>query len=504
MILPFLGIAQVDSLTYYVDMWGGGANQPYMPHWLVANRYGVIDDDHSQVGLLKAGGTSFFRINKQITIEAGLEGIARTSFTRAGSDIFIQQGYVKAKYGIFELSGGRVERTLGTHAEHISSGSLAISGNARPIPQFTLSVPDYAKVPFTKGYLEFKGTFAHGWLGKERYIKNALLHEKSFYLKAGGRFKVNVSAGMVHLVTWGGELPNGNKLPMGIDNYLNVILAQSAVNIDSSDQFQIGEAANAVGDNIGVYDFGLHLKLKDHDLSVYHQTPFEDWTGSRLARNKDRLLGINLKSKRQNHWLESIVYEFVSTKYQSGPTLPGGPNDQPGAKDKYGNDFGGRDNYYNNYLYKTGWAYQGHIIGTPLFYTKSRMKLYDPSFVDPDEKGFNFNIVNNRVVAHHFGILGHYQNQWKYKVLATFTKNLGTYGGINGGINRWGSIENPEAPYAFRPPKRQYYFLTEVERKFLSNLTFHLSIGVDTGEIYQSVGMLGGIRWRMINLPAED
>ena len=60
MILPFLGIAQVDSLTYYVDMWGGGANQPYMPHWLVASRYGVIDDDHSQVGLLKRAAPHFF------------------------------------------------------------------------------------------------------------------------------------------------------------------------------------------------------------------------------------------------------------------------------------------------------------------------------------------------------------------------------------------------------------------------------------------------------------
>nr|WKN40025.1 capsule assembly Wzi family protein [Tunicatimonas sp. TK19036] len=494
--LPMLGFAQLDSLTYQVDMWGGAANQPYMPHWLVANRFGVLDYDHNRAGLLKAGLTSHFRVNKHFTIEAGLEGIARTTFSNTDNNLFLQQGYVKAKYGIFELSGGRIERTLGNHAEHISSGSMAISGNARPIPQIMISVPEYAKVPFTNGYVEFKGTFTHGWFAQDRrYIRNALLHEKSFYLKAGGKSKINVSAGIIHLVTWGGKLPNGKKLPMGFDNYVNVILAQSAVNIDSTDSFQIGEAANAVGDNLGVYDFAVHIKLKEYDINIYHQTPFEDWTGSRLARNKDRLLGINLSSKRKDHWFESIVYEFIYTKYQSGPTLPGGPDDIPGAKDKYGNDFGGRDNYYNNYLYKTGWAYNDHIIGTPLFYTKSRMKLYDPTFIDPDEKGFNFNIVNNRVVAHHFGIIGHYQNKWKYKVMATFSRNLGTYGGINGGITHWGSIENPDAPYAFKPAKNQNYFLTSIERRLFPHLTLHIAAGIDTGEIYNSTGLLAGLRW---------
>ncbi|MEM8969400.1 MAG: hypothetical protein AAGE93_23480, partial [Bacteroidota bacterium] len=148
----------------------------------------------------------------------------------------------------------------------------------------------------------------------------------------------------------------------------------------------------------------------------------------------------------------------------------------------------------------SGWTYQDRIIGTPLFYTKSRMKLYDPTFVDPDEGGFNFNIVNNRVVAHHFGITGNYKDYWKYKLLATFSTNYGTYGGINGGINGWGSIENPDAPYAFRPPKNQQYFLTEIERETSSGFTFYVNIGIDVGEIYQANGILAGLRWEAHHL----
>lgn len=502
-LIPLLGTAQLDSIRFQADMWMGAANQPYMPHWLVANRFGIFDYDRHQVGLLRASATSYFRVSDKFTLEAALDGVARTSFNSSDNDLLVQQGYVKATYGIFEFTGGRIERTLGTHSEQISSGSLAISGNARPVPQLLLSVPEYADVPFTNGYLEFKGTYAHGWFGQDRYIKNAWLHEKSLYLKGGGKFKLNISAGIVHLVTWGGELPNGNKLPAGLDNYFNVVLAQSATNIDSSDQFQIGEAANAVGDNIGVYDFGVHLKLKEHMLMVYHQTPFEDWTGSRLLRNKDRLLGISLTTKQPNHWLEGVVYEFLSTTYQSGPNLPGGPNHSLGSKDKYGNDYGGRDNYYNNYLYKTGWVYQNQIIGTPLFYTNRRMRLYEPDFVEPDRSNFNFNVVNNRVIAHHFGMRGQFRQQWKYRVLATFTKNLGTYGGLNGGINHWGSIENPDAPYAFRPPPRQHYFLTEIERRLPSNLTLSLAVGVDSGQLYRSLGVLGGIRWSLVKTPHE-
>ena len=145
-------------------------------------------------------------------------------------------------------------------------------------------------------------------------------------------------------------------------------------------------------------------------------------------------------------------------------------------------------------LYKTGWTYQDRIIGTPLFFTKSRTRLYVPGFVEPDQDNFDFNVVNNRVVAHHVGIEG-YLRQAQYKLLSTFTRNYGTYGGLNNGIRYWGSIENPDAEYAFKPAQRQAYFLLEVaSHPFSQQWSLLTSVAWDVGQLTNNVGILIGLR----------
>lgn len=487
--------AQLDTVNYHIGLLTGLSNQNYFPHYITANRFGILNDQDYAVGLFLGGAETNFKASKNWSFGLGFNAIAKLLYIQQQTNVFLQEGYLKAKFNVVELSAGRMKRTLGTHAEDISTGSLALSGNALPIPQILLAVNDYATVPFTKGFVEFKGSYAHAWLGQERYIKDAYLHEKSFYLKFGGEYKINFSAGLVHYVVWSGKAPVVGRLPSSFKDYLRVIRGKSAEEVDTNHPTPvIGEAANALGDHKGIYDFGLYVHLKDVDLLLYHQTPFEDWTGTRLFRNRDRLLGVNIKNKSKNKIVSSVVYEFLFTKYQSGPGKPGGPNDPPGDSG-YGYDYGGRDNYYNNYLYKTGWVYKNRIIGTPLFYTKQRMKFYDKNFIDPDEKLFNFKIINNRIIAHHIGIQGIVSNSFQYKFLSTFTKNYGTYGGINGGINKWGSIENPDLEYAFKPPKNQNYFLLEIEsHPFSKSWSLLTAITWDVGELYQNLGMLIGLR----------
>ncbi len=481
-----------DTLRYELGTQAASASQQYLPHWLTANRFGVLDDAEYAVGLLRGAATYQRPLTKRFRLKAGLDVIAKAPFAGELSPrLLLQQGYVRLHYGIFELSGGRQQRTLGTQADDLTTGSLSVSGNARPIPQILAAVPEYSAVPFTRGYVEFKGTFAHGWLGNDRFVKGAWLHQKSLFIRVGGSFWLNGSAGLVHNVVWAGENERVGDLPSGLSDFWQVANGREAKGVDTTNLFLLGEKS-ALGDNLGVYDFSLLFKTKNYHFLIYHQTPFEDWTGSRLARNRDRLLGINLTVPKGNRWIESVVYEYVYTKYQSGPTIPGAPNGPP--TDKFGNDFGGRDNYYNNYLYKTGWVYQDRIIGTPLFFTKSRARRYIPGFVDPDEAGFNFNVVNNRVVAHHIGVKGSVK-EISYRILSTFSTNYGTYGGINGGINSWGSIENPDAPYAFKPAKRQAYLLLEVEsHPFSKHWSLLTSVAVDAGQLTDNVGVLVGLR----------
>ncbi len=395
-----------DTISYYLGTQTAIASQDYLPHWITANRFGILDDSEYAVGLLRGEATYKHQFTSKLCISAGVDVLAKISYTAEQSPrLRLQQGYVDVRYGIFTLSGGRQQQTLGSQAKDISTGSLSLSGNARPIPQIMAAVPEYSPVPFTKGWAEFKGTFAHGWLGRDRFVYQPYLHSKSLYLRLGGAFAVNIAAGIVHNSIWGGEL-NNTQLPSSLRDYWDVIFARSADESHAGGGVK-GEIANAIGDNMGLYDLSLLLKTQNYHFLLYHQTPFEDESGNNPF-NKDRLLGMHVISQQADKWLQSIVYEFVSTKYQSGPSRPGSVDDGPGSTDRFGYRFGGRDNYYNNYLYKTGWVYQDRVIGTPLFFTQSRARLYIPDFIDPD-KAFNFNIVNNRIVAHHIGAKGQVQ-----------------------------------------------------------------------------------------------
>lgn len=491
LLLTSPALAQ-DSLHYRVGVHAAVASQEYLPHWATANRFGVLDDADYAVSYLRGAVTYHRSLTKSLRLEAGLDLLAKAPFAGELSPrLLLQQGYVSLRYGIFELTGGRQQRVLGTQVAELTTGSLSVSGNARPIPQILAAVPEYSAVPFTRGYVEFKGTFAHGWMGNDRFVQGAWLHQKSLFVRVGGPFWLNGSAGLVHNVLWGGMYPGVGQLPNGLDDFWQVVRGKGAKGVDVSIPVLLGETS-ALGDNLGVYDFSLLIKTKNYHFLVYHQTPFEDWTGSRLSRNRDRLLGFNVTVPKADRWIESFVYEYLYTKYQSGPTIPGGPGDAP--TDKFGNDFGGRDNYYNNAIYKTGWVYQDRIIGTPLFFTEARMRHYVPGFKEPDNSGFDFNVVNNRVVAHHVGVKGAVKGVG-YRLLTTFSTNFGTYGGINGGIGEWGSIENPDAPYAFRPAQRQDYYMLEVEsHPFSAQWSLLTSLAWDRGQLSNNLGLMVGLR----------
>ena len=57
--------------------------------------------------------------------------------------------------------GNRSDRSERSDRYPLSSGSLLYSGNVRPITKVAVS-SNYIPVPFTKGYIEFKGYLSHG------------------------------------------------------------------------------------------------------------------------------------------------------------------------------------------------------------------------------------------------------------------------------------------------------------------------------------------------------
>ena len=75
----------------------------------------------------------------------------------------------------------------------------------------------------------------------------------------------------------------------------------------------------------------------------------------------------------------------------------------------------GRDNYYNHYIYQSGWTYRNKVIGNPLF-SVGRSNIKDQIY-----------IINNRIKSHHIGLLGYLNHQLRYKIFLTQSKNYGTY-----------------------------------------------------------------------------
>ena len=122
--------------------------------------------------------------------------------------VFLQQAYAQVGYGNWRLRAGRYLEATGEMDHSLSSGSLGISGNALPLPKVDLAVVNFTPVPFTHGWVQFKGQFAHGWFGKTPAIQGAYLHQKSLYLRVGKK-RLHVYGGLTHFAQWGGTFASG-------------------------------------------------------------------------------------------------------------------------------------------------------------------------------------------------------------------------------------------------------------------------------------------------------
>ena len=118
------------------------------------------------------------------------------------------------------------------------------------------------------------------------------------------------------------------------------------------------------------------------------------------------MLGAELNLK-YGTWLRNIVFEYIYTKYQSGPIYHDHTTE-------ISDHLGGIDDYYNHGTYP-GWQHWGQVIGNPIY----RSPLYN-------EDGQLY-IENNRFMAYHLGFDGQPSDRLGYRVLATYQKGWGTY-----------------------------------------------------------------------------
>lgn len=478
----------------------------YTPFWFVSNNSGrITESSSSQLAWINSVFLPV-ELGGGLSIASGMELVLRETTKES----YINQLFVNLKYGNLLLRVGRESFTLAQYNDEIGLGSMFLSNNARPFTRIGLGFYEYTPLPFLKDYLQVKGAFQLGKLTDDRGgrgTRDPWIQEKFFYLKTAGT-KLNVWVGMNHSVLMGGTHPNGERIP--VDFWASFIGGKSG---KFTNKFE-GEVSNAAGAHFGLFDFGAELKLQGRHLDLYYQKPITDGSGIRGIFNmkQDKILGVNIISSDERI-INQMIIEYIRTDHQSGRGTPDYVYDKeiPAYQDpemnatflrenfgldvqrvtyreyrsyldqflNHGYASGGRDDYYNNYLYFNGNSFHSRALGTPLFYTRSVRSRNSRLSFSEGEQFF----VNNRVKAVHFGVSGWLSHSIRYRLLETFSVNYGTYAGLYGGRYSWDEQED----YFFKGGKSQNYFLAEATYQFGTiPMAITLSIGNDSGEVFES------------------
>jgi len=320
------------------------SKQATPPFWMWANQNGRVSTESASSMFTR------LRMNKHADDEKTFDwfyGVDVTERTNSSHDLVWTDAYAGLAYKQFRLTLGRKAETFGLVDSLLSAGSECYSQNAPTIPKIALSTNGYIDLT---DWLAVNAYLAHGWMGEERTIPNAYLHEKFIYLKLGENNPdqgVNFYAGLHDIAVWG-----GNGIPSSLKDYFDVFFGKGGGNGSIY-------TPTGLGDHRGTIEFALQQKDIDRDWYLYVQTMFEDGSGLRFWYPGDYLLGFSMVNKNRDSHIARITFELLDTR--SGGIITDFP-----------------DNYLTNWQYG-GWVYKGFAIGTPFIpFVKGPNNSYDP------------------------------------------------------------------------------------------------------------------------------
>lgn len=428
------------GLGYKVEMQASFSGDK-TPLWLNANKYGLSSLDKGNGYMRMAVGRPLRTDSaRRWGLGYALDVAVPYNYT---SKFVVQQAFVEARWLHGALTVGSKQYPMELKNNSLSSGSQTLGINARPVPQVRIALPEYWTLPFAKGWLHLKGHIAYGkmtddnwqhdFTGKQTsYADDVLFHSKAGYLKIGNEnvffpFSVELGLEMASMFGGTGYVPDGEggMTPFvgktGLGAYWNAFVPGGADAGETTYQ-------NAEGNQVGSWMIRLNWDADAWRLGVYADKYFEDhssmfqldydgygegeeWQVKKKHRYllydfKDIMLGMEFNYK-YDRWINDVVFEYIYSKYQSGPIYHDHTNTIP-------DHIGGKDNFYNHYIY-TGWQHWGQVMGNPLY----RSPIYN-------EDG-TIGVKDNRFMAFHLGISGRPANHFSYRVLASWQEGLGTY-----------------------------------------------------------------------------
>ncbi|MBO5787342.1 MAG: hypothetical protein J6R07_01555 [Bacteroidaceae bacterium] len=392
----------------------------YAPMWHIANRQGMGSyKSNWAYARLAVNGKNTFS-NGNIALDWGADIVGGYNLT---SPVFIQQAYFDFSWKKINISLGQKERWGYIQNPRLSSGALVESGNARPIPQIRIELPEYWNIPGTKGWFGIRGHLAYGWFTDEYWQKEFVKPDKAhttgvrYHSKAGAarignvdKFPLTAEMGLYMVTQFGGNTHNHlNEEGVFVDSptrFKDYLTAFIPTKGDS--QYTIADQANVAGNMLGSWFGSLTWDDKAWKLRLTYEHVFEDhsqmfweyglWT--------EQLVGLELELKKFK-WIKSATFEYFNLKDQSGPIYHDTNSLIP-------DQISCVDNNYWHHTYN-GWFNYGMMIGTP--FTTSPVYNTDGTL----------EIYNNRTEAFHFGIEGSPLDWMDYRLLLSRSNNWGTY-----------------------------------------------------------------------------
>lgn len=449
------------------------ANDNFNPFYLTHNRWGTVSFDQNVFFQAEAGFSKSFSENWMIKGNAGIR------------NEFLYSAHLDVVWKGFNLYFGNKGRTLGGIEDNeLSTGSLALGNNSLPIPQVGLEL-DYFALPMSHGYVMLKGGMSHGWFEKDRYVSKALLHQKyaKIVIDLDDLVGIKIYSSLIHFAQYGGITSSGDRQPSSLNDFKRVFFGQGIPNPLGGTR---GES-NAVGNHLGLTEWTWDQRIGKFRLQINYQKPFEDQGSMQYLSFKDFLVGVRLVFPESSK-ISTIYFEWIRSVSQSGPGLPDGTDEYQSREDNFGYEIGGRDDYYNNWLYQSGWTYKNKILSNPLFLTYEWSLNFLPTF-----SNYSNQVINNRIKAYHLGMILEPSEKLSLKGMFTYSINYGTYAGLYEGRFAWEGIKtDPAFDYAFLGGKRQFYSLIEAAyQSTLLKQPINLKgmFAFDSGVMYQNYGI---------------
>lgn len=414
MAAPAFAYSFTDSLTYSVGATATLTHGNHSPLWLTANRHGLASAEKNfgftQATLVKPSG----KLSRKLTYGWGVDVAAGWNMQ---APFLVQQLYGELKYWHFTVTLGQKNHNTAFNDPRLSSGDLLFSGNARAIQQLRVAIDDYWDIPGLRRLLAVKGYFGVGfftdgnwqksWTHHTRYTKNVLYQTKGLTLRLGNRerFPLTYEFGLQMGAQWGGELFNDGeetKFPHSFRDFWRTFFCKGGGS-DSPG----AEQQNVNGNTVGEWSMQLGWDAGDWGVKAYYNHMFEDQSMMVMEYTwHDGQIGVEVRPPR-NPFVTKAVYEYLYTKYQSGPVFW----DHNSVIDQ---QVSARDDYYNHYLY-AGWENWGFGMGNPL--------LVSPIY----NKDHTLRFKDTRIIAHHLGIEGQPLPRLGYRLLVSHMRSWGTY-----------------------------------------------------------------------------